>query len=399
MDASRPPLPPPPPPPRQPYANSSNNGSGSSIRAPEAYPAYGNHEPNHEPYNPAYNASSSAQQYSNAPAGYGMGGGDDRYHHHHGKHNYQQPQHQQQQQQYNAYGNGPAAGYHAPQPQYGSDNHYQHQHHSNNSGSHAYQPSAAPYSSNGDQASQTEKPAADVWDFPDGARPSRTTAPGMHTPSAAHAYGSRPPVVGAAPTGPILDPTGPAYGKFKLERRCCGCRQRYCIITTFFTLLVVALILFFAWPRLPTATVSSITTTTGMSINMPGNTPIDVTTGMQGKWSVVLSVENGNFIPWPFKTVRVDVTDPHLLSNAKIGTGSLNGVKLSRGFTGLKVPVTIKYHASNATDPALVGMSNACDNGQPVSLNFSIFFQVAGLSFFKSTSTATASYNCQPPSQ
>jgi hypothetical protein len=303
---------------------------------------------------------------------------------------------------HNAYGG--AADYHAAhQPYYRMNNNYHQQHdnyqmHSMAHNNSNYQASSASYGNN--QSGPTDKPAADVWDFPDGARPSRTTAPGDQTTSAAYGYGgasSRPPVVAAAPTGPILDPTGPAYGKFKLERRCCGCRQRYCIIVTFFVLIATALILFFAWPRIPSATVSGINTTKNMVINMPGNTPIDKTTGMEGSWSVVLSVENSNFIPWPFRTVTVDVSDPHLISNTKIGTGSLSNVKISRGFTGIKVPVNISYTASNATDPALVGMSNACDNGQTLSLNFNIFFQIAGLTFFKGTSTAAANYNCNAP--
>ncbi|KAI8049832.1 hypothetical protein BDF22DRAFT_696871 [Syncephalis plumigaleata] len=304
--------------------------------------------------------------------------------------------------QHNAYG-GPANYQHQHlHQQYQHDNYEMHSvpHNNHNNNNYYNGSSNAPYANN--PSEPTDKPAADVWDFPDGSRPSRTNAHGNQPIATGHGYSasgstSRPPVVAPAPVGPILDPTGPAYGKFKLERRCCGCRQRYCIIVTFFVLIAIALILFFAWPRIPTASVSSVNTTKGMVINMPGKTPIDKTTGMEGSWSVVLSVENPNFIPWPFKTVTVDVTDPHLISNGKIGTGSLNNLRLSRGFTGIKVPVEIKYNASNATDPALVGMSNACDNGQLLSLNFNIFFQIAGLTFFKGTSTAAANYNCQTP--
>ncbi|KAI9596321.1 hypothetical protein BDF19DRAFT_412901 [Syncephalis fuscata] len=390
------------PPPHQPYVNQGNNGSNGSIIAPDAYPLYSEtipydtHPTGNSAYNDAYQPPSNQHYGSSAPyaSSTSHGGGRDE--------RYPNPKLNQPPSHHDAY-NGAGSAYYASQPQYGpmggNDSYPMNTMSNTNNYHHApqgsgYQASTSPYNN---QPEETDKPA-DIWDFPDGARPSRTSVTNTQPlPPVNQAYAARPPVVGPTPIGPMQDPTGPAYGKFKLERRCCGCRQRYCIIATFFTLIAIALVLFFAWPRLPDTSISSIETTKAMVINMPDKTPVDKVSGMQGSWNVILSIDNGNFIPWPFKTVNVEVTDPHLLSNSKIGGGNKTNVKLSRGFSALKIPVDIKYNAGNASDAALLGMQNACDSGQAISLNFNVEFQISVLTFFKRTTTVGANYNCQTP--
>jgi hypothetical protein len=187
--------------------------------------------------------------------------------------------------------------------------------------------------------------------------------------------------------------TGSDHDNIKPEKRCCGCRRRTCLIITFFICILIAVVLFFVWPRIPEVTLSSIRSTEPM---LPYTVRNDDGHGFQGKWEVDLALDSDNFVLWSFKTTTVTVyVVSQTAGDTQIGTGTVTDLQPSRGHSIATIPVNISYLASGPSDIVLINMTSSCTYGTPVWLRIRVEMTMSGLTFVKGSEELSGSHTCK----
>ncbi|KAJ2814821.1 hypothetical protein IWW50_007014, partial [Coemansia erecta] len=170
----------------------------------------------------------------------------------------------------------------------------------------------------------------------------------------------------------------------------CCCAARYCVAFTFVAIIVAAIIGFFAWPRVPTLSISSLTAQAPARITLD---PRRSLYGLHMPLRITYEIHSGNFYPLQIRSARVRGFDG-VTGNRIIDT------KLHR------IPVTplrmqfhsadtaIDYLTSDSADPALTDLFGKCaprsarvahPDGRPgaLTIRFQITVEVGGLGWLK----------------
>ncbi|KAJ2652253.1 hypothetical protein IWW40_001108 [Coemansia sp. RSA 1250] len=171
----------------------------------------------------------------------------------------------------------------------------------------------------------------------------------------------------------------------------CCCAARYCVAFSFVFIIVGAIVGFFAWPRVPTLSISSLTPLAPARVIYNGQ---QNQYGLQMPLRITYEIHSGNFYPLHINKARVRGFDG-VTGNRIIDT------------TLIRVPVAplrmqfhseatrISYLTSDVGDPALTDLFGKCapqsapiaraTNGRPgaLTIRFQITVDVGGLGWLK----------------
>ncbi|KAJ1809514.1 hypothetical protein LPJ77_001583 [Coemansia sp. RSA 2523] len=169
----------------------------------------------------------------------------------------------------------------------------------------------------------------------------------------------------------------------------CCCAARYCVAFTFVAIFIFAIAGFFAWPRMPSVSISSITALA------PAHVTIDSRRsayGLRMPVRVTYEIHSGNFYPLLIRSAHVRGFDG-VTGNRVLDTTLHNvGVKpLKLQFHSETTDV--RYLTSDSADPALTDLFGKCaprstraaPNGRPgaLTIRFQITVDVRGLGWLK----------------
>jgi len=178
--------------------------------------------------------------------------------------------------------------------------------------------------------------------------------------------------------------------------RCCCCTMKTCVISTFSMALVLGLIMYFLFPRVPGIQIAGI-------FDDPSGTHVfDLSHPQMYVWQMSavanLTVNNPNYIPWYINGMDVVLRD--LVTGQQVGSAELYSYNLpAQAYVAVSVPVKAQYLTSNLTDATLRNLVAACSNNRPaLPVRFIMNFNVAGLSLFGNSSMELQSTWSCPPS-
>lgn len=162
--------------------------------------------------------------------------------------------------------------------------------------------------------------------------------------------------------------------KRNLPKSCCGISCRVCIPIWIALAIVVVLVWFFCWPRVPVLTLGSATVKDG-PVWGPNDKP-----SLQSDWFVNITIDNtANWVPTRINDIAFNVLDTN--TQQVVGTGNTNALTLpGRSVQILNLTVAINYTATSQTDQTFTDLYSACGPqkmGAPPQL--SIDFQVCAL--------------------
>ncbi|RUO96764.1 hypothetical protein BC936DRAFT_141484 [Jimgerdemannia flammicorona] len=192
---------------------------------------------------------------------------------------------------------------------------------------------------------------------------------------------------------PTATPTPdlPTIPRKRTRRCCCGVKRRTCVFIAFGTCVVIGIIAYFCWPRIPIPTIGGASLVDGTSFGT-STAPV-----IKADWLVNVSLDSrDNYIPIRFSTISIIIS--HSLNYNVIGKGSLSGAVLNpRGIQTIQLPIAIDYETQSNTDATWRHLYDACGPqkaGASVALqiSFTITFEVWGLSWtnWKPSVVATA---------
>ncbi|CAG8436181.1 9507_t:CDS:2 [Diversispora eburnea] len=171
----------------------------------------------------------------------------------------------------------------------------------------------------------------------------------------------------------------------KRKSRCCCCSRKSCVIITFITCAILAVILFFVWPRIPIVTIDGDKTEVAKdrspvfiydppSINMSINVPIKVD-------------NRENWVPYKFKLI--DVYDAASLEfyNRPVGNGNITNYSLQpRALSTVTMKIYFDYATDQSNDAVFQDFITACttnstnSNGKTLlNLRFDVKLFISGI--------------------
>ncbi|KAJ2896124.1 hypothetical protein GGI21_005075 [Coemansia aciculifera] len=136
----------------------------------------------------------------------------------------------------------------------------------------------------------------------------------------------------------------------------CCCAARYCVAIGFVTVLVVAILGFFAWPRVPSISISSL------SALAPATVTYDEANSLFGlnmPLRINYEIHSGNF--YPLKINQVHVTGFDGVTGNKIIDTTLARIRVAPlRLQFYSESTTIHYLTSDMSDPALTDLFGKC---------------------------------------
>ncbi|KAJ2122965.1 hypothetical protein IW147_003013 [Coemansia sp. RSA 720] len=169
----------------------------------------------------------------------------------------------------------------------------------------------------------------------------------------------------------------------------CCCAARYCVAFTFVAIFIVAIAGFFAWPRMPSVSISGITALAPAHVTID---PRRSVFGLRMPVRVTYEIHSGNFYPLLIRSARVHGFDGVTGNRVLDTTLHKVGVKpLKLQFHSANTDV--RYLTSDGADPALTDLFGKCaprsarvaPNGRPgaLTIRFQITVDVRGLGWLK----------------
>jgi len=180
------------------------------------------------------------------------------------------------------------------------------------------------------------------------------------------------------------------------QQRCCCCSMKMFVVVSFSVALVLTLIGFFLWPRLPGIQLD------GIFDDPNGDHIFNLST--QGKYvwqmgaTANISVNNPNYIPWRIN--RMDAVMKDLLTGQQVGSGKLVSYTLpGQSYVAVSVPIHAQYLTSNLTDPTLRHLVASCSGEHPaLPVRWIMNFDIAGMNIFSTPSVELQGTWMCPPS-
>jgi hypothetical protein len=173
---------------------------------------------------------------------------------------------------------------------------------------------------------------------------------------------------------PVSADLPPRSKKRKLPKSCCGFSFWICIPFWIGFAIVVTIIWYFCWPRVPNLSFGDASVKDG-PVWGPDTNP-----SLQSDWYVNITIDNSeNWIPTRINNIVFNVLDTN--TQKFVGGGNTNAFTIpGRSIQTLNVTVSINYTASSTTDQTFTDLYSACGPqkvGAPPPL--SIDFQVGNL--------------------
>ncbi|RHZ74149.1 hypothetical protein Glove_227g3 [Diversispora epigaea] len=194
----------------------------------------------------------------------------------------------------------------------------------------------------------------------------------------------------------------------KRKSRCCCCSRKACVIITFITCSILAVILYFVWPRIPTVTIDGDKTEVAKDKTPVFNSDpplIDMAINVQTK------VDNReNWVPYKFKLIDVKVYDAASLEfyNRPVGNGNITNYSLQpRALSTVNMKIYFYYATEQFNDAVFQDFITACttnstnSNGKTLlNLRFDIKLFISGIDWiYKPTvSISLSDLKCPYPS-
>ncbi|KAH8550317.1 hypothetical protein BGW37DRAFT_558371 [Umbelopsis sp. PMI_123] len=172
------------------------------------------------------------------------------------------------------------------------------------------------------------------------------------------------------------------------KRNCCGISRKVCVYFWFAFIVVVGVVWYFVWPRIPTLYVG------GASLNSdPVWSNVSSVYSLQTAWNINFTADNSvNWVPTQIRDMHFLAYDP--LSGATFGSADTGHIVLApRVQTIITIPMNIAYNTTSVTDATFQNLYNACgpqksgnDSQQILRIAFTVTHYIAGIAWSTSAS-------------
>ncbi|RCH88482.1 hypothetical protein CU097_006105 [Rhizopus azygosporus] len=142
--------------------------------------------------------------------------------------------------------------------------------------------------------------------------------------------------------------------KRKRKQRCCGLKSA--IATVVLLLVILAIICYFVWPRVPNLSVADVDDNVDIQVNL-NTTKKSIST----QWKMNLTADNSaNWVPTRITSIDLQIYDESTTAN--FGNGSSGFMILPpRKRTSIIIPMTIHYEPDSVNDTTFQHLYNACN--------------------------------------
>jgi hypothetical protein len=143
--------------------------------------------------------------------------------------------------------------------------------------------------------------------------------------------------------------------KKKRKTFCCGLGYRSIAFIVILFIVVIAIIWYFVWPRVPNLSVSDVDD--NMNIQVVTNSSIKY---ISTQWNMSLTADNSeNWVPTRFDSIDFILSDER--TSAVFGNGTLGSTVLSPKKKSLIiVPIDVYYETDSINDATFQDLYNAC---------------------------------------
>ncbi|EIE76016.1 hypothetical protein RO3G_00720 [Rhizopus delemar RA 99-880] len=143
--------------------------------------------------------------------------------------------------------------------------------------------------------------------------------------------------------------------KKKQKTFCCGLGYRSIAFIALLFIVVIAIIWYFVWPRVPNLSVSDVDD--NMNIQVVTNSSIKY---ISTQWNMSLTADNSeNWVPTRFDSIDFILSDER--TSAVFGNGTLGSTVLSPKKKSLiVVPIDVYYETDSINDATFQDLYNAC---------------------------------------
>ncbi|KAG2209119.1 hypothetical protein INT46_006283 [Mucor plumbeus] len=201
---------------------------------------------------------------------------------------------------------------------------------------------------------------------------------------------------------PIL-PTKQRNSKVAKQFCCCWGRRTW-VIATFLAVVMVAVLIFFFWPRIPLIRIEGATNTIPTKVTQTQQGGRTSNVAFESTWLLNITMDNRrNIFTTRFNRIQIIAKDA--MTGLLIGKGLNNNVEAGivvylpgKEISTIQLPISVNYQARDDTDPTFSNLIRACSTNSTLemghhslSIHFWFTLYIFGLDWlgYKSTLIAT----------
>lgn len=143
--------------------------------------------------------------------------------------------------------------------------------------------------------------------------------------------------------------------KKKKGKELCGLRYRTIALILFLWIVIIIIIWYFVWPRVPNLSISQVNDDTDIKV-VTNSTKKSFST----QWNVSITADNSvNWVPTRFNSINLELFDTKTLVKFGYGSSGFMVLKPKKKST-FSVPVAIFYQTDSLNDTTFQDLYNAC---------------------------------------
>ncbi|CEP13760.1 hypothetical protein [Parasitella parasitica] len=152
----------------------------------------------------------------------------------------------------------------------------------------------------------------------------------------------------------------------KKTHQCC-CGRRVWVVTAFLTVVMIAVLFFFIWPRIPLIRIEGAINTIPTKVTQTQQGGRTSNVAFESTWLLNMTMDNRrNYLTTRFNRIQIIVKDT--MTGLLIGKGSNNnaddGTAIylpGRAISTIQLPISVNYQARDTTDTTFSNLVRACN--------------------------------------
>ncbi|EPB88647.1 hypothetical protein HMPREF1544_04519 [Mucor circinelloides 1006PhL] len=162
------------------------------------------------------------------------------------------------------------------------------------------------------------------------------------------------------------DPILPTKHRHHRDGRCCCWGRRAWVIITFLMVLMIAVLVFFFWPRIPLIRIEGAINTIPTKVTQTQQGGRTSNVAFESTWLLNITMDNRrNFFTTRFNRIQIIAKDA--MTGLLIGKGLNNNVEAGivvylpgKEISTIQLPISVNYQARDTTDTTFSNLMKAC---------------------------------------
>ncbi|KAI8640103.1 hypothetical protein BD408DRAFT_420307, partial [Parasitella parasitica] len=160
--------------------------------------------------------------------------------------------------------------------------------------------------------------------------------------------------------------------KSKKKTYQCYCGRRAWVVTTFLTVITIAVLFFFIWPRIPLIRIEGAINTIPTKVTQTQQGGRISNVAFESTWLLNITMDNRrNYLTTRFNRIQIIVKDT--MTGLLIGKGLNNNADDStavylpgKAISTIQLPISVNYQARDTTDTTFSNLIRACNTNSTI---------------------------------